>query len=566
MSVQEPDTVYTALAPPDSHPGFHYAGHVKLPGFQAFPVDVIWERDVAITMRDGVKLYTDIFRPESAQGQVPAIIPWGPYGKVGTSTLNYDDMGPWWIGILYQHLSGYKTFERSNPAEWCSKGYAVVDINARGCGNSEGDIMFWGEQEATDIYDSITWVTQQPWCNGSVLNFVSRFNHPNLKAIAPWEGLTDPYGQQFCRGGIPRPALGDLIIKGFAGRGRAENPSAMIKARPLFDNYWEEKGTKPENIRDVLMYLTASYSNLLHSECSFHTFKVAQTSLKWLRVHASQEWHYLYQLKASDDLQRFFDFYAKGIQNGWEKDTPRVRLSLLGYDSSYSKTVVGRPEQQWPPARQRLGRYYLDAASQSLAQTKANTASQAIDKDHSLSDSSDFVLYFDKYTEICGRPFVKLYMSCDAADDFNVVVQIRKISSSGEPLESLNWSPMPKPRPDVPNVNVAKHLGPQGMLRTSHHVSLRPRQCEDEVPQYDHNIRQPITPGVVTPLLIPIWPVGIVFEASEGLMLRVTGHDMALPETEALRLNTPIDENIGMHSIHTGGQHESYLVIPMITN
>lgn len=128
ISVQEklnqkfPDTVYTPLLPPGQHPAFVYngfhpgkvdllpRGHVKEPGFQAFPVDVIWEHDQAISMRDGITLYGDVFRPSSGE-KFPAIIPWSPYGKVGTGSQNYDRMGPWRIGIPYQRLSGYETFE-----------------------------------------------------------------------------------------------------------------------------------------------------------------------------------------------------------------------------------------------------------------------------------------------------------------------------------------------------------------------------------------------------------------------------------------------------------------------
>ncbi|KAJ5289049.1 hypothetical protein N7478_002079 [Penicillium angulare] len=54
-----------------------------------------------------------------------------------------------------------------------------------------------------------------------------------------------------------------------------------------------------------------------------------------------------------DDLQQFYDFYAKGIQNRWEEDTPPVRLSLPGYEDSLAKTIVERLEQAWPPARKR---------------------------------------------------------------------------------------------------------------------------------------------------------------------------------------------------------------------
>ncbi|RHZ56272.1 CocE/NonD family hydrolase [Aspergillus thermomutatus] len=597
MSVQEslhrrfPDLVYAPLVHPDKHPVFKYTGfhpgkvtklpkgHVKEAGYQAFPVDVIWERDQAIPMRDGVKLYADIFRP-AAEEKVPAIIPWSPYGKAGTGSQNYDNMGPYRIGIPYQCLSGYETYEAGqyhSNAEWCSRGYAIVDINARGAGHSEGNLMFWGEQATTDIYDAITWVAHQPWCNGSVvmmgnswlaisqINFASRFSHPNLKAIAPWEGLTDLYSHQLCRGGAYKAAFMNLILKGFGGFGQVEDIGSMAQQRPLRDEYWQEKQVHPEDIKDIPMYLTASYSTGLHCEGSFHTFEVAPTPRKWLRVHATQEWHDIYRPEATDDLQRFFDFYAKGIQNGWESETPRVRLSLLGYDGSPARTVVERPEEQWPPARQHIRRFYLDAAEGTLVPSNPARNASVEHEGHSLTDSSDFTLYFDKYTELCGRPFVKLHMSCNAADDFDVVVQIRKVSASGELLESLNWSPMPKPRPEVPDVNVAKHLGQQGMLRASHRVSLRPRASEDEVPVYDHASRQPVTPGEIVPLLIPIWPVGMVFEAGEGLMLRISGHDMSLPEVEFMRLTAPVDENKGRHVVHTGGKFDSYLVLPFIT-
>jgi hypothetical protein len=50
-----------------------------------------------------------------------------------------------------------------------------------------------------------------------------------------------------------------------------------------------------------------------------------------LRVHATQEWHDLYQQSTNDDLQLFLDRYLKGIENGWEL-TPRVRASILRYN------------------------------------------------------------------------------------------------------------------------------------------------------------------------------------------------------------------------------------------
>lgn len=59
------------------------AGHSKDAGRRPFGVDTTFQRDVQVTMCDGTKIYTDIFRPSSSSNgdKVPAIIAWSPYGK-----------------------------------------------------------------------------------------------------------------------------------------------------------------------------------------------------------------------------------------------------------------------------------------------------------------------------------------------------------------------------------------------------------------------------------------------------------------------------------------------------
>lgn len=110
------------------------------------------------------------------------------------------------------------------------------------------------------------------------------------------------------------------------------------------------------------------------------------------------------------------------------------------------------------------------------------------------------------------------------------------------------------------------------MLRASHHVSLQAQQKNGDgdggegggFPRYDHISRQPVPAGTVLPLLIPIWPVGMVFEAGEGIMLRVAGHSMCLPEVEMMRLKEPIDQNRGRQVVYTGAEYDSSLVVPVI--
>ena len=152
-----------------------------------------------------------------------------------------------------------------------------------------------------------------------------------------------------------------------------------------------------------------------------------------------------------------------------------------------------------------------------------------------------------------------------------IAVQIRKIDASGNQLVHLNY-PCPVPLDQVPDVNVAKYLGPQGFLRASHHVSKNGRGGPPE-PQglagktnilYSHREREPIKPGEIVRLEIPLWPMGMTFAAGEGITLKISGHDMCLPETDICQLTEPEDDNVGRHIVHAGGEFDSHLIIPVI--
>jgi predicted acyl esterase len=71
------------LQPIDSprarYPGFKPStmvlrkGSIRREGVKPLPVDMVFERDVAVKMRDGITMYTDVFRPVG-NGTVPGII------------------------------------------------------------------------------------------------------------------------------------------------------------------------------------------------------------------------------------------------------------------------------------------------------------------------------------------------------------------------------------------------------------------------------------------------------------------------------------------------------------
>ena len=57
-------------------------GHQRTSSNKSFEADTIFEKDIVLPMRDGVKLYADVFRPVTDE-KVPAILIWSPYGKTG---------------------------------------------------------------------------------------------------------------------------------------------------------------------------------------------------------------------------------------------------------------------------------------------------------------------------------------------------------------------------------------------------------------------------------------------------------------------------------------------------
>lgn len=155
-------------------------------------------------------------------------------------------------------------------------------------------------------------------------------------------------------------------------------------------------------------------------------------------------------------------------------------------------------------------------------------------------------------------------MSCAEHNDLDVCVQIRKVGTNGRLLAHLNY-PCPVPEPEVPDLNIAKTLGPEGCLRASHSVSLDESRSTDIDKYYRHDRQMMIEPGKVVPLEITLWPMGMVFGPGEGIVLRVSGHTMALPECPPAVLTQPIDDNVGIHTVHCGGGHDSHLVLPFLT-
>ncbi len=109
--------------------------------------EVVVLKNLMVSMRDGVPLAADVYRPARGGAVVdtplPALLERTPYGKDNAERVELN-------GLWY-----------------AERGYVVVIQDVRGRYRSEGTFSFL-TQEATDGYDTIEWVARQPWCDAKV--------------------------------------------------------------------------------------------------------------------------------------------------------------------------------------------------------------------------------------------------------------------------------------------------------------------------------------------------------------------------------------------------------------
>lgn len=61
-----------------------------------------------------------------------------------------------WLGVPKESLSGLEKFEAPDPAEWCPRGYVMVQPDARGSYHSEGNLYNFGTQVSVDVHSNIS--------------------------------------------------------------------------------------------------------------------------------------------------------------------------------------------------------------------------------------------------------------------------------------------------------------------------------------------------------------------------------------------------------------------------
>ncbi|HVF53220.1 MAG TPA: CocE/NonD family hydrolase [Actinomycetota bacterium] len=197
MSALSPASARRSSAPDGGRP----VDYVKLKGLSQPKYETV--REVfEVPMEDGINLYVEVERPK-AEGRFPVILELSPYhgtvaDRLGTRILP----GPVVDG-KHVGLSGY----------FAPRGYAVVFVDLRGTGRSEGCLDHLGPADASDSYEIVEWAAKQKWSNGrvgmtghsyvgSTPQLAMAQKPPHLVTIVPSAGLARMYDHKF-QNGVP---------------------------------------------------------------------------------------------------------------------------------------------------------------------------------------------------------------------------------------------------------------------------------------------------------------------------------------------------------------------------
>jgi len=561
------------------------------------------ERDLAITMDDGLVLRADVYRPDTA-APVPVIMTHGPYGKGVKWQEHYKLQWDWLAAehpdLLPGSTRSYLTWETVDPEIWVLWGYAVVRVDSRGAGRSPGYLDIFSPRETLDYYHAIEWAGTRPWSNGKVgLNGISYYainqwhvatlQPPHLTAMVAWEGAADMYREWYRHGGIlsnkfmeawfprqvltiqhgnpkaPRDHWMDASSTGpdeLSEEALAANycdTLANARAREMDDGWYRSRS--PDWSKVITPFLSAaSWAGFgLHPRGNFEAFTQAAAQQKWLDGHPGrhEEWFYL---KYGMDLQkRFFDHFLKGVDNGWDKE-PRVWLNLR---RPFKSEFELRKENEWPLEGTRWTKLFLDAGSGALDWRAPAAEGQA-----SFAAMGDGVRWMspplDRDTELTGPMALKLYVSSSTVDA-DLFVTVMAFAPDGR---EVHFQGTVDPKTPLA----------QGWLRASHR-KLDPLKSLPYRPYHAHDDKWPLRPGQVYEVDVEIWPMSIVLPAGYRLAVNIAGKDFERPGGDANPAfrsrgsgpwlhddphDRPADIFGGETTVHTGPGREAFLLLPVI--
>ena len=510
-----------------------------------------------VPMRDGVKLATNVFRPDD-KAAYPVVLYRTPYNKTSD-------------GISATTIKLLKIM-----------GYAYVTQDLRGRYASEGtDSVFitdgWGALQ--DGYDTIEWLTQQSWCNGKIgelgasASGITTYRavgslHPNLVCAVAIVAPTDFYNQVVYPGGEFRKSLPENWI---TGQGSQYMISYFLQF-PYYTSIWEKMNllTRTDKIKIPILHIGGWYDCFsegpvtafqhLHGRAGVGAQKLLMGPWTHGSTGSGSQVGQLQYPDASYDLDNYvlqwLDHWLRGTENG-VTNKPDVIYYLLGDpDKGDEIGCQWIHSDTWPPPEIVDQTFYL-------------TKSGSLDDTQPLAESS-LTFQFDPQhpvptlggnnLTIDAGPYDQQTVS--ARDDvlgFESGVLTNPLRIEGIVRSTLYFS---SNRPDTDFTLKLIDVYPDGREMLVTDGIKRARFRKGVLPE---NVTL-LTPGATDSLEIELPPTAIVFNSGHKIKVCISSGNYPRYEVNPNTANAPNDRSnpqTATNTIHVGGKLASRIDLPV---
>ncbi|HZW56006.1 MAG TPA: CocE/NonD family hydrolase [Nitrososphaerales archaeon] len=382
--------------------------------------DVRLEFGVKQEMRDGIKLSSDIYRPDSEE-RFPTIVTRSPYMTV----------------------EGFQKRFADEAKFFASRGYVYVIQDCRGKNDSEGTYQPFFD-DPTDGYDTLEWCARQVWSNGSIGTIGASYqawnqwqaatlSPPNLKAMICIVSLPDPViNVPFQNGALvlwmaewmamvdgkknTDPSIFDtakiynhLPLRSMDGKFGRPNSAIWQKwiDHPSSDEFWRKTfyQDKFDRIDLPVLHISGWYDDIIGTHLNYIGMKrhapseKARENQKLIIGPWQHHVNVTRRLSSIDfgessliDLRKieldWFDYWLKGIDNG-VMNQPMVDIFVMGRNS-------WKRSDAWPFEGTKYIKYFLHSSGRANTSAGDGLLSAIEPKDTEGSNSVDTYTYDPK--------------------------------------------------------------------------------------------------------------------------------------------------------------------------
>ena len=570
-------------------------------GFSKEKYEDYVRRSDYMTLSDGTRLAYDLLLPavdgNPVQTPLPVLFSFTPYLRaynmmvngsvVDNEIVNLNLIAKVFIWFRAKFVKNGHIFDQAFMNKWLSRmlkhGYAVVIVEQRGTGASEGTMMPIFKYQGKDANEVIDWIATQSWSNDKIGMFgkssvamaqyaAASANNPHLKAIFPVSSSMDMYSAVWFPGGILNRAFaevfsystgllesmavpvdsdtgGSILRRVLKRRSETfsldEGPEKAITTAPYRDSesshpqggkLWEDLG-----IYTLLDQINQS-ETAIYNETGWFDIFLRDGILLHLNLTGNRKLlirplsHFALGKKADDldteaEAHRWFDYWLKGMKNGIMSE-PAIHYYVM--QAPVKEAWKGTPS--WPPKDINKIRYFLAGSSipgltgQRGLRLNEPKSSQGFDTyriDYTTTTGKharwDSIIQEIDYPDMLANDSKSMSYTSEALNAETTVI--------GHPVVHLVVATKARDLDIFVYLEEVKDGGSQyvteGMLRASHRQLVQPGYLNMELPFNDSrkvNISE-LAPGQLTTLKFDLLPTAYRFRKGSRIRLTIACAD-----------------------------------------